>query len=179
MVLTVVAQVWGAMSWLTGLPRASDIRAWAHLGPILGPSWPFVGASWGQIGPKLGRLGRILGHVGATWGPSWRARGGIPRQTPDFEAPSSSLRVAMRPHAKNLKKPSKNQCFSMIFVGTGLRGSVLSWFVRGKGVSMQRDKGYCRKEIDLSTKPKQFHNPNGFCQPILLFKSWSTVSFVR
>ena len=68
-VLTVFLQVWGAMSWPTRLLRASDIRAWAHLGSILGRSWPFVGASWGQVGPKMGHLGRILGHVGPRWGP--------------------------------------------------------------------------------------------------------------
>ena len=37
-VLTVSLQVLGGMSWPAGLPRAGGIRAWAHLGPILGPS---------------------------------------------------------------------------------------------------------------------------------------------
>ena len=60
-VLTLVLQVWRAMSWLTGLPRASDIRAWAHLGLIFGPSWPFVGASWAQVGPSWA-------HLGPCWG---------------------------------------------------------------------------------------------------------------
>ena len=91
-VLTVVLQVWGAMSWPTGLPRASGIRAGTHLGPILGPSWPFVGASWGRIGPKMGRLGRILGHGGALL----EARGGILRQILALEAPSSSLHQNQR-----------------------------------------------------------------------------------
>ena len=67
--LMLFLQVWGAMSWPTGLPRASGIRAWTHLGPILGPSLPYVGASWGQIWPNMGRLERILGHVGPRWGP--------------------------------------------------------------------------------------------------------------
>ena len=62
-VLTVFLQVRGAMSWPTGLPKTSGIRAWAHFGPISGPSWAYVGASWGQVGPKMGLVGRILGHI--------------------------------------------------------------------------------------------------------------------
>ena len=145
------------------------------LGSILGPSW-------GQVGPKLGRLGRILGHVRPHWGPlggPGRGPGRNPEADSGLGGTVFEPTCGKKATCQKLQKTIEKQCFSMIFAGRGLRGSVLSWFVHGKAVRMQGDKGYRRKEIDHLRKPKQFHNPNGLCQPTLLPKSWSTVRFVR
>ena len=95
-VLKTILHVSGAMLWSTGLPRANMIPSWAHLGPILGPSWPYLGASWGQGGAKMGFLGRLLGCVAAFWaplgpsggilGPPGKLRQGILRQRQGLEA---------------------------------------------------------------------------------------------
>ena len=68
-VLEGILQIMGAILWPTRLPRAKIIPSWAHLGPILGPSWPYLGASWGQGGAKMGFLERVLGRVAAFWSP--------------------------------------------------------------------------------------------------------------
>ena len=90
--------------------------------PCLGPFWarlrPVVALCWGVLGPSWAQDGSSWAHLGPCWaalGPSWRARGGMLRQNQDLEAPSSSLHVARRPHAKNFKKPLENQGFTMIF----------------------------------------------------------------
>ena len=149
--------------------------SWAHLGPVLALCWGILGPNWVQVGLSWAHLGPCWGHVGALLeGPGRHPEADSGLRGTVFEPTCGNEATCQK-----LQKPLKNNGFPIIFVGTGLRGSVLSWFVRGKGVRMQRDKGYRRKEIDLSRKPKQFHNPNGFCQPTLLLKSWSTVRFVR
>ena len=54
-----------------GLLRPILGASWAHLGPVLGPSWALLGASWGHLVPILGHLGPILGSSWAILGSSW------------------------------------------------------------------------------------------------------------
>ena len=115
--------------------------------PCLGPSWarlgPVLALCWGVLRPRWAQDGSSWAHLGPCWaalGPSWRARRGMLRQTLGLEAPSSSLHVARRPHAKNIKKTLENQCFTMIFGGRGLRGSVLNWSAGGNGRHLVANK---------------------------------------
>ena len=117
----------------------------------------------------------MLGHVGALLqGPGRHPEADFGLGGTVFE-PTCGKKATCQKLKKNIVKAM----FSLTLEGRELQGSVLSCFVRGEKVKMQRDKGDRSKGIGLSRGPKQFHNPNGFCQPTLLLKSWSTVRFVR
>ncbi len=114
------------------------------LGPILGPSWA-------RLCPMLGHLGAKFGPIWVVLSASWAMLGQVgallegPGRHPEADSglggtvlePTCGKKATCQKHQNTIEK---HRFFHRFFGGWGLRGSVLSWSVRGHGRHLVANK---------------------------------------